>query len=494
MAFDEKLRAYLEGVDRGELESPQVRHRHVNPEALRQGFLHSLEEHADDAAFVQSAHSFWTPLLSPVARYVETLPEAVGYLSPEEAVALALSIIEASLAILDPGVALLQRLEAERLAHEFDTFAAVGARYARDTKLVRRGHAGESAVLTTLGRTFMRLPGKDGVRWLLTIETLLSRGTGDTLLASRDMLAEAMSAGGLVVSDGFLKTRFDPGMLSHANDLGVLHWGEESPEHSTPSYFVPSGMRDVVQGVLDRGPWHTAISAILEDERTTVVGTPSSTSSDAVLEQSRMITHEVRNALMPVRHHIDWIAPRLADADLQDRLGKVRRGVVRMLDFAEQMVKLTEAAQEPVTVTSFVELVREAVSLVEDSSEVEIATVPMTTLPIRARRSRVVLAFVNLLRNAVQAAVPPARVRISARVDGRNLRIDVDDNGRGVPAADRTVIFDDGYTTRPGGSGFGLAFVKRVVETELGGKVWCEQSDLGGARFSIEFPMTERAT
>ncbi|TMQ15281.1 MAG: HAMP domain-containing histidine kinase [Deltaproteobacteria bacterium] len=40
------------------------------------------------------------------------------------------------------------------------------------------------------------------------------------------------------------------------------------------------------------------------------------------------------------------------------------------------------------------------------------------------------------------------------------------------------------------GSGFGLAFARSVVEGALHGKIWCEDSDLGGARFVIEVPET----
>ena len=64
----------------------------------------------------------------------------------------------------------------------------------------------------------------------------------------------------------------------------------------------------------------------------------------------------------------------------------------------------------------------------------------------------------------------------------------VDDAGPGVPESDRDRVFDDGFTTRPGGSGFGLAFVRRVVETDLAGSVSCEPSDLGGARFVVTLP------
>jgi signal transduction histidine kinase len=98
-----------------------------------------------------------------------------------------------------------------------------------------------------------------------------------------------------------------------------------------------------------------------------------------------------------------------------------------------------------------------------------------------------VTAVANLIQNALQAS-SDAEVHLAARDEGGEVRIVVDDGGPGVKESERARIFDDGYTTRPGGSGFGLAFVKRIVEGTLHGRVWCEDSDLGGARFVIAIP------
>jgi signal transduction histidine kinase len=116
---------------------------------------------------------------------------------------------------------------------------------------------------------------------------------------------------------------------------------------------------------------------------------------------------------------------------------------------------------------------------------------PEQPLRLRAARPRFFRAFLDIVRNALQSATPPPPVRISARRRGREIFIAVDDGGPGVPPELRTRVFDDGFTTRPGGSGFGLAFLRQVVERELRGKVSCEDAELGGARFTISIPSPE---
>jgi signal transduction histidine kinase len=65
----------------------------------------------------------------------------------------------------------------------------------------------------------------------------------------------------------------------------------------------------------------------------------------------------------------------------------------------------------------------------------------------------------------------------------------VEDSGPGIPPEIRHRIFDPFFTTKgpDEGTGLGLAICQRVV-SEVGGKIWLEESSLGGARFVVELP------
>jgi signal transduction histidine kinase len=92
--------------------------------------------------------------------------------------------------------------------------------------------------------------------------------------------------------------------------------------------------------------------------------------------------------------------------------------------------------------------------------------------------------------NALQATVAGQPVRVAITRLAGVVRVTVDDGGSGVPLEHRRRVFLEGVTMRKegGGSGFGLAFAQRIVEGTLHGRIWCEDSDLGGARFVIELP------
>jgi signal transduction histidine kinase len=99
----------------------------------------------------------------------------------------------------------------------------------------------------------------------------------------------------------------------------------------------------------------------------------------------------------------------------------------------------------------------------------------------------------NLLENARRAAGAGGRVALSSAASGERLTISVDDDGPGIPAAERERVFDRFYRSdlardrASGGSGLGLAIARAIVAGH-GGRIWVEDSALGGARMSVELP------
>lgn len=105
----------------------------------------------------------------------------------------------------------------------------------------------------------------------------------------------------------------------------------------------------------------------------------------------------------------------------------------------------------------------------------------------------------NLLDNAVRYGRPGQTVRIAAsRVAGGHVRIAIEDEGPGVPSAERERIFDPfrrgsgAIAAAVAGSGIGLAVVREILHAHQG-RVWVEQAPAGGARFVVELPANPAA-
>ncbi len=104
----------------------------------------------------------------------------------------------------------------------------------------------------------------------------------------------------------------------------------------------------------------------------------------------------------------------------------------------------------------------------------------------------------NLLKNAGEAiqarrqSTPGVKGRITARliVDQRGLAFEVEDNGVGLPQADRGRLTEPYVTTREKGTGLGLAIVKRIQEEHGGELLLLDAHELPGARAVLRFPPT----
>jgi signal transduction histidine kinase len=78
-------------------------------------------------------------------------------------------------------------------------------------------------------------------------------------------------------------------------------------------------------------------------------------------------------------------------------------------------------------------------------------------------------------------------IRVALRVEGARARLEVEDNGPGVPEESRPRLFDPYFSTKQRGTGLGLAIVRRIAEDHDGEARY--QPLEPGCRFSLELPL-----
>ncbi|MFU8869855.1 PAS domain S-box protein [Natronococcus sp.] len=202
-------------------------------------------------------------------------------------------------------------------------------------------------------------------------------------------------------------------------------------------------------------------------------------------EFASIVSHDLRNPLNVAAGRLDLARETCDDDNLED----VARAHGRMEALIDDLLALAREGRsvletEPVDVAAAVADCWCHVETAEADLEVE------TERSIVADPSRFQRLLENLVRNAVEHAGPDVTVRVGDLDDG----IYVEDDGPGIPAANREAVFETGYSEFQDGTGFGLGIVERICEAH-GWEVAVTDGDDGGARFElsgIEFADGER--
>ncbi|MCX4241239.1 ATP-binding protein [Paraliomyxa miuraensis] len=347
------------------------------------------------------------------------------------------------------------------------------------------------------------------MKWLLALEVQRTAGRRDQWRASTELLSELVAQRGLV--HGTAPRHHDQPEdtswihLEKLSAMGIVEAIEEEGFASEGWQLTPLGealLEEVAKGPED--PIGVLAQAIHEDELMVVVesraSAPTQTNEHvgAMLLHARMVAHEVRNALGPVQHASRALRSTVRDdtalTNAVELLDAIDRGVNRLHRFVTEAVRLVPPESRRVEPFSVLDAIADARKELgpDGVGSLNVETVPASADPLcHGNRGHFVLAMLNVLRNAQQAKGPD--VRIAIRVDARNssqVLLTIDDDGPGVPDAVREHIFENGVSYRQDGTGHGLASLRAVVE-DIGGKVRCTTSELGGARFEIMLPAAE---
>ena len=209
-------------------------------------------------------------------------------------------------------------------------------------------------------------------------------------------------------------------------------------------------------------------------------------------ELAAVVAHEVRNPLAGLRGTLEVLRPRIAtssrDRDviqvMIERIDTLNAKVNDILRFARPRMP----APRPVNVG---EIIKEAVeaagaSFGPDRPHISIAG---PEIVVRGDPEMLRAALVNLVLNACQAGSTVVDIRTSS--DAKVCRIEVLDNGCGIPHDVIAHMFEAFYTTKKAGTGLGLPIVKRLVELQ-GGAVSLKPRAVGGTVAEVTLPLADQ--
>ena len=211
-------------------------------------------------------------------------------------------------------------------------------------------------------------------------------------------------------------------------------------------------------------------------------------------EMAKQVAHEIKNPLTPMKLSIQHLRQAFRDGreDVAEILDHVTRTVIDQIDalgrIASQFADFARMPERRAEDVDIHEVVQEAAKLFSELDQVQVKfDVAVQPLIVHADREELRRAFINIMRNAVQAMNEKGVLTVRALADAEFCTIVVIDSGPGIPREILPRLFQPNFSTKSEGMGLGLAIVKKTVD-DLGGRIEIT-SDVGkGTTVVVSLP------
>lgn len=215
-------------------------------------------------------------------------------------------------------------------------------------------------------------------------------------------------------------------------------------------------------------------------------------------EMAASLAHEIKQpiaaAIASSNSCIEWLAHEPPNLDraraAAARIDKYGHRAAEIIDRIRSFYKKSPPQRELVDVNEIIRGMLTLLTCEADRYSVAMRTHLSAELPkIVVDRVQLQQVFMNLMLNGIEAMSDSGgELTVKSELQDSQLRFSVSDTGVGLPAEKMDQIFSAFFTTKPQGSGMGLAISRSIVESH-GGRLWASANSGGGATFHFTLPI-----
>ena len=214
-------------------------------------------------------------------------------------------------------------------------------------------------------------------------------------------------------------------------------------------------------------------------------------------EVARRIAHEIKNPLTPIQLSAQRLRKRYLDKLPEDGavFDECTKTIVKQVEELKGMVnEFSSFARMPTSQPSpnhLNEIIREALVLFQEAhKEVHFIFVPEHLPILNIDRDQMKRVMINLIKNSLAAIDGEGEIKILTSYDPKlqMVRLEVSDDGRGIPEEDKGRLFEPYFSTRKTGTGLGLTIVNAII-ADHNGYIRVRDNTPKGTTFLIELPV-----
>ncbi|MCB9235724.1 MAG: HAMP domain-containing protein [Bacteroidia bacterium] len=217
-------------------------------------------------------------------------------------------------------------------------------------------------------------------------------------------------------------------------------------------------------------------------------------------QMARQVAHEIKNPLTPMKLSIQHLTRswKSQAPNLDTMFTKVTNTLLRQIDslvnIANSFSEFAKMPEPNKVLFPLQEVIREVTDLYAATDGVQIEVhLPDEEFFVLSDRDQLSRVYNNLIKNAIQAMEKEeGNIIVTMNVVERMARVEIQDNGKGIPEEVQEKIFQPNFSTKSSGMGLGLAIVRRIIES-AGGTIDFKSKVGAGTTFYIELPEADRS-
>ena len=280
--------------------------------------------------------------------------------------------------------------------------------------------------------------------------------------------------------------------------LALLFSFAAAKSMTAPISMLTDKMRHFAIGAKDNHiayPYHDELGALVERYNMLVDQVEESAEQLARAERegawrtmARQIAHEINNPLTPMKLSVQKLQLKRGTDGFDEYFDKTTKMLVAEIDNLAHIAQSFSAfAKQPEVITTEVDVAEKLSNVITlqraNDEQIPVRYVgPDSGVLVRADNEQIAQVFVNVIRNALQAAPTDIIVVLNAAYSEKEVQISISDDGTGIPENIQSRIFQPNFTTKSNGNGLGLAISKHIVEGS-GGRIEFETSPKGTTFF-----------
>ncbi len=213
-------------------------------------------------------------------------------------------------------------------------------------------------------------------------------------------------------------------------------------------------------------------------------------------EMAKQVAHEIKNPLTPMKLSLQHLRQTYKDKvpDLDRVFDEVSRTLIEQIDtlgrIASEFSHFARMPKPRVEECDVNVILVESTRLFEQEANIRFEVNPAGDLPpVMADREELRRAFINIIRNGIQAMENGGNIVIRTAREKSDVVVSIQDFGDGIPAEFKERLFQPNFSTKTDGMGLGLAIVKKTVD-DLNGTIEIESETGKGTTVTIRIPVS----